>query len=174
MSERCFLEQRWKIRFFLNTYERNAQQIINNIRGLRYMNSQTNMARALQDMREVQFIPRNGDRPEAPNIAILVTDGVNEPSDEDRNLSPVNEAFQAKNRPNDPVQIFTVGVTSDIDENQLRQISSNNRVFRADDFQALSGIINSLTSLICESISGKVTRTLRVCNSRYLLFCTTV
>ena len=155
--------------FFLNTNERRFQNIINSIRGLRYMNTETNMARALKVMREEQFSRQYGDRPEAPNIAILVTDGVNEPSDADRNLNPVDEANQAKNRPNDPIQIYTVGVTSDIDENQLRQISSNNRVFRADDFQQLSRIVRSLATVICEAVQGKVMRKLRACNSMYLI-----
>ena len=141
---------------FLNTFERNAPQIINTIRNLRYLDSKTNMARALIDMRDVQFIRQNGDRPEAPNIAILITDGRNEPSDQDLNLSPVDEANRAKSRPFDPIQIFTVGVTNNVDDNQLRAISSNGQVFRATDFRALSSILNSLTALICTSVQGKV------------------
>ena len=142
--------------FYLNTYERDIQSITNHINGLRYMRSKTNMARALIDMRDVQFIPQNGDRPEAPNIAILITDGRNEPSDQDMHLSPVDEANRAKTRPNDHIQIFTVGITNEIDENQLRAISSNNRVFRANDFQALSNLLYNLTSLICTSSQGNV------------------
>ena len=147
--------------FYLNTYERDIQSITNKIDDLEYKGSKTNMARALIDMRDVQFIPQNGDRPEAPNIAVLITDGRNEPSDEDINLSPVDEANRAKTRPNDPIQIFTVGITNEIDENQLRAISSNNQVFRANDFQALSGILSRLTNLICVAAQGNVKRKLQ-------------
>ena len=150
--------------FYLNTYERDSQSIMNRINTLPYRGSKTNMARALIDMRDVQFIPQNGDRPEAPNIAVLITDGRNEPSDQDMHLSPVDEANRAKTRPNDHIQIFTVGVTNEIDENQLRAISSNNRVFRANDFQALSSLLSNLTNLICTSAQGNVKENSQVYN----------
>ncbi len=139
--------------FYLRTYERDANSIINAIRSLRYTDptAKTNMARALINMRDNQFIRANGDRPEGPNIAILITDGRNEPSDADRNLVPVDEANRAKNRQPDPIQILTVAVGSNTDLNQLRQISSNNRVFQASNFQALSSLINTLSQSVCEA-----------------------
>lgn len=46
------------------------------IQEITYIYGSTNTADALQVMRENMFIPSRGDRRDAPNICVLLTDGV--------------------------------------------------------------------------------------------------
>ena len=107
--------------FFLKTHEQNTFAIINQIRALVNLKTQKNLAEALADMTDVQFTPANGDRPNAPNIAIIITDGQ---SDSDPDRTAVEEAMRAKHRPNNPIEIFAVGINGNINSGELQTISS--------------------------------------------------
>ena len=58
--------------FELNTY-RDKQTILDEIEDMRFLDETTNTSAALRYMRETMFTARNGDRPEADNIAIVIT-----------------------------------------------------------------------------------------------------
>ncbi len=51
------------------------QTVLNAVSNLIYMGGQTNIAEAFQVARDEQFTSWNGDRPDAPNVIIIVTDG---------------------------------------------------------------------------------------------------
>ena len=59
-----------------------------------YIYGSTNTADALKSMSEVMFTPANGDRPDAPNVCILLTDGVSNINS--RRTIPEAEAARAK------------------------------------------------------------------------------
>ena len=60
--------------FYLNSYQ-DKTQMINAVRNMQYLAQQTDIAEAFQVVRDDQLVPGRGDRPEAPNVAIIITDG---------------------------------------------------------------------------------------------------
>lgn len=60
--------------FFLND-TRNSADVVHKILSTHYLGSDTNTASALKLVREGQFRPERGDRPDVPNVVIIVTDG---------------------------------------------------------------------------------------------------
>ena len=63
----------------------------------------TNTAGALQIMRDEMFTPENGDRPEATNVAVLVTDGMSN-KNSGRTIQEANAAHDKD------IHIYAVGV----------------------------------------------------------------
>ena len=61
--------------FFLNTYQ-DKGRMINAVRNVRYMREQTDIIEAFEYVRDQQLIPSRGDRRAVPNVAIIITDGV--------------------------------------------------------------------------------------------------
>ncbi len=145
---------------FLNTYGPNAvTATINDIRALGTRNTQRNLAEALTEAIDVQFTPQNGDRPGAPNIAIIITDGTTNPNP-GTGPSALQEATRAKTRSQDPINIFTVGVNGNIDRAELQAISSNNQAYVATDFTQLNGLVGTVTQAARQVIAtGPSTQT---------------
>ncbi len=138
--------------FFLNTYTDTAS-VTRAVDALPYLESQTNIARAIIDMRDTQFSEVNGDRPNVPNIAVLITDGRNEPSDADRNLDLIAEATRAKRQ---NINIISVAVGPNADRATLTEISAPNAVFEAEDFRGLSDILLRLSEDVCAIVASGI------------------
>ena len=92
----------------------------------------TNTAEALRVMTNEVFQPDNGDRSDAPNVCIVITDG---PSNKDRERT-VTDAVAARDA---GIAIFAVGVGAEVDQEELVAITgSSDRVTYLWDFQELS------------------------------------
>ncbi|KAK3085716.1 hypothetical protein FSP39_007747 [Pinctada imbricata] len=76
----------------------------------------TNMADALSAVRTAMFIPENGDRPDANNIAILITDGYS--NIKDRRTIPEADLTRKDN-----IEVYTIGIDIQ-DLRELRGIAS--------------------------------------------------
>ena len=48
-------------------------ELVEAIRAIDYMFGSTNTADGIKTMRDVMFTPPNGDRPDVPNVAIVIT-----------------------------------------------------------------------------------------------------
>ena len=85
-----------------------------------------------------------GDRAWAPNIALVITDGESNVQEQ----QTIPKANQAKRN---GVRIIAVGVTDQIDFNELTGIASDprNDVFNVTDFRALNNILNQLLITLC-------------------------
>ena len=83
------------------------------VRNMDYDGGYTNTYAGLRTLRRECFGAGNGDRPDVPNIAIVVTDGV--PTLEMNRTQP--EADRVKNA---GIFIMGVGITNQIDEKTLR------------------------------------------------------
>lgn len=130
--------------FNLRTYT-NTFQINNHILGLRYLDGGTNTAAALREMNE-QFRGDRGDRTDAPNVAIVITDGRSQ-----NRQDTIAQAVAARNR---GVQIISVGVTDNVDVNEIQQISSSPQEedrdwFLIADFTRLASLVEAVTSSAC-------------------------
>ena len=63
-----------KNEFYLNTYN-NKMEIKNAILNTKYLKDTTNTAAGMREARTEQFLLARGDRPGAPNVVFLFTDG---------------------------------------------------------------------------------------------------
>lgn len=139
-------------RFYLNTYTTQAQ-VIAAINALTLQGDWSNVAAALTEAQNNQFISARGDRSNANNVVILITP---QRADQSANLvASTAAALRATG-----VQIYAVG-TNTADAAELQTISSppqtlnNNYFFVTSDTQ-LSSLSTTLYSLVCPlSCPGK-------------------
>ena len=110
---------------------------------IRYAPGQTNTGAAINIVREQIFTFQNGDRPDAPDIVLLITDGI---SNINKGLT---EKEAAKSR-KAGLNFFTVGIGLQSDR-ELKQIVDNDykKVFLVDDFTELNAIANDISTKIC-------------------------
>ena len=131
------------VRFDLRQYT-TAEAVKEAIRNLPHLRSTTNTAHGLELMRTAVF-GRPGDRDDVPNVAVLITDG--QPNEREADTLP--EAFRAKQA---GVTIVAVGVTDQVNMDQLRQIASNSDdVITVDNFNRLDDIIVALVQSACSN-----------------------
>ena len=119
------------------------------------MGMTTNTPEALIQTRLQCFNRANGDRSDADNLAIIVTDGV--PFPESRRQPAIEEAKRLRDT---GVVMVSVGITDVIDEAFLREMSSSPQTlgqnyFTASDFGALSTIRRTVVQQTCERIESK-------------------
>ena len=133
--------------FFLDTFETRFQ-VKDAIRHMGYIGSDTNTTGALRLMREEQFHKKHGDRKNVPNIAIVITDG-------ESTIEPERTLREARKARQDDITIFAIGITDEINEEELAGISSkpqkkNKNYFLSTDFDTL---IDMKIKVQCEGLS---------------------
>ncbi len=136
--------------FQLDRYS-NKNDIINAIDRLPFLDQTTNTPAAIRYMRTTMFTPQNGDRPNAANVAIIITDGVPRvPADvnEARRLT-LQEANLARSQ---GINMFTIGVGPELTRDFLTQIAdqpSDTHVFQVDQYRQLETILNQVAAASC-------------------------
>ena len=132
------------IDFHLKDY-RSARAITKAILEIEHVPGQTNIAAALQAMREEMFLQKNGDRPGVPNIGILITDGYSYKNYEET----IPEAKKARER---GIQLFAIGIGLE-DEDEIKRIADDkNRVFGTSNFDTLAQIVYDVRDAICRGL----------------------
>lgn len=139
--------------FSLNTYS-DKNLLENGIRQMTYHSGTTNTGAGINVMHNSEFKLENGDRTDAQNIAIVVTDGSS--NDYDYTISSAEAAHR------DGIKIYSVGVTSSINEEGVRGMASepqlkNENYYLATDFISLTAVADALVSTACKT-SGKITQ----------------
>jgi uncharacterized protein YegL len=134
--------------FFLNSYN-TKQDMINDIQASQIYFGGTNTGGALQNLYTQVFTPMRGDRLDAPDIAIVVTDGKS-----NNETDTMIHAAEAKAR---GIHIIGVGIgLTDISElNVIASPPSHLNVFNVDDFFHLSSIIGDIEEMFVEHCTGK-------------------
>ena len=135
------------IEFHLNQYtdKMSIQQAIANIS---YMGGSTETERALNVMVDEGFSVTNGAREleiGIPRVAVVITDGQSQGPDRVR--VPADRARE------EGIQIFAVGVTSNINEAELNAIANkpnDTYVFEVSNFDAISSIGATLQDNACD------------------------
>ncbi len=136
--------------FQLNQYS-SQRELINAIDRIPFLDQTTNTPAAIRYMRSTMFTARNGDRPNAPNSAIIITDGVPRvPLDinEARRLT-LQEANLARSQ---GINLFTIGIGPELTREFLAQIAdqpTNTHVFQVDQFRQLETILNQVSAAAC-------------------------
>ncbi len=110
-----------------------------------YMYGDTNTADGLKTLRAIMFQPFSGDREDAKNVAVVITDGVSN----SRDWQTIPEAQQCKD---DGIHIVGIGVqlgnVAEIKEIASRPNTTN--TFFADTFQDLVALAPQVADAICE------------------------
>lgn len=143
--------------FYLNTYQ-DKGQMINAVQNMPYIEQQTDIALAFENVRDRQLIPSRGDRPEAPNVAIIITDGKQEPVGRDV-IGIVSSVRRDRQ-----LSVFAVGVGPFIDTFELQGVSGvlqgdgsflqqeGVSWFRSPDFTQVSGLVQGIVTEVCEAV----------------------
>ena len=135
----------------LNDYD-DKNNLKKAILDIAFMGGNTNTAAGIKMMRTQSFSAKNGDRPDAQNIAIVLTDGV---STRNRTLTiPYAEMSHA-----DGIRMIVVGVTNDTDVNEISGIASPPRIedrdyYLAADFHSLKRLAVDITNTACNDAKG--------------------
>ena len=140
---------RSKVNFLLDEYTTRSD-LVDAIRRIPYIGDSTNTAAAIEDMRTKVFTQR-GDRPNVPNMGIVVTDG--ESNIDERNTIP-----NAQRARRDGIIMFAVGITDEVNIAELRGISTNGvegeTYFLSAGFNVTTELVKNIVSQTCERITG--------------------
>lgn len=120
------------------------KKAINNIKRI---TGTTNTADALLKARTVSLLPRHGDRPNVPNIVIVITDG-----NSNNKFKTAEEAKQLQKT----AVIFSIGIGPTVNVNELKAIATGPdiaHVFQVKNFKGLNNIKKELATKTCEGKS---------------------
>ncbi|XP_052234869.1 uncharacterized protein LOC127847186 [Dreissena polymorpha] len=131
------------VQFHLNRYT-TSRDVMAAVDRIPYIYGSTNTADALKSMSEVMFTPANGDRPDAPNVCILLTDGVSNINS--RRTIPEAEAARAKG-----IHLYVIGIalqdTREVDAIATPPAADNS--FHVETFDQLKGLHKTIFSASC-------------------------
>ncbi|CAD5114775.1 DgyrCDS3819 [Dimorphilus gyrociliatus] len=133
--------------FHLNEYS-DKKLLGNAILGIKYLDQNTNTSGGIRVMHEQMFTTANGDRPNAPNIAVVITDGEST-FDKDQTVPEANKA-RDKN-----IIILAIGIGEKTSKSELEGIAnkpSEKFVFNAD-FDTLDSIRKLVVDTACTAVS---------------------
>ena len=111
-----------------------------------YPAGSTNTAQALEVARTVVFIQANGDRVNAPNVVVVITDGAS-------NVNPQLTLPMAEALRNVTDSVITIGVANAV-EAELQGIGNqppvaNETYFILSEFDLLDPLVNQIRGLVC-------------------------
>ncbi|KAH9510213.1 hypothetical protein Btru_043782 [Bulinus truncatus] len=110
---------------------------------IKYTKGFTYTDKVLSETRTKVLVPDKGDRPDARDLVILITDGKST-----RRRPTLREATLIKHRKY--LQLFTIGVTKEIDEVELKTISSRTDMFlNIETFTDLNNYLGIITPVVC-------------------------
>ena len=127
----------------LSQYD-NALDLVNAVTSLDILGGETNIAAALDAGRNMLTDP-NQARQGVPKIAILITDGA-------ANLQTNRTQLSANQTKSAGIEIFTVGITTLVDVNQLRAIAStpvDSHFFYVSNYNQLNNVLSTLVDNSC-------------------------
>ena len=133
------------LEFNLNTYS-TKMDVLTAIEDIPYRYGSTNTADALKTMRTEMYTAANGDRPNVPNICIVVTDGVSNINSR-RTIPEAEEARAAG------IHIYAIGIgltdTTELDGIASKPVEENR--FAVQEFSELRALRDTVFSAFCPS-----------------------
>ena len=137
-------------RFYLNSYH-DKSSLLTAINNLPYRGGSTNTAAAINLLRQSGFTSSNGGRPESqaiPRVGVIITDG--------NSNSYSTTVTAAQNAHDSDITLFSVGIGSNVNNNELNAIASDSSYvstitgFDSSQFEALQ---TTITNEACTSKS---------------------
>lgn len=132
--------------FNLNEYQ-DKNSLKNAIDNIKYLNQNTNTSGGIRVMHEQMFTEANGDRPNVPNIAIVVTDGE---STYDKVLT-IPEADKARQK---NIIMIAIGIGSKTSQIELQGIANkpSSKFVHNADFDTLDSIRRTVVETACTAV----------------------
>ena len=136
--------------FQLNTYQ-GKSAMLRHIERMPYLDQSTNTQEALRYVRTTMFTQRNGDRSFAPNVVIIITDGVPQvPADlnEARRLA-IQEADLLRQQ---GMSVFVIGIGPQITPDVINALANrppSRYTFQVNEFRQLENILSQVASAAC-------------------------
>lgn len=135
------------IQFHLNKYS-DKPSLLKAVENIKWKNQNTNTSGGIYVMDKVMFTSENGDRPRAPNVGIIITDGVSSKNYGAHLTVPYAEEARKRG-----ITLFAIGIGDQISMSELHGIAGNaSNVLLATDFDALSTIKAAIVSKTCDVI----------------------
>ncbi|CAC5383549.1 COL6A [Mytilus coruscus] len=119
----------------------------------------TRMYLGLEYAYDIIYAPGNGERPNVPNVVVILTDGVTNPGHYDnftREVAKKLTQTQAARVRDLPANLFAIGIGNDIDENEVRGMASK-------PSESYSLFVNNFDELNSNFVKKSVLR--KVCGS---------
>jgi uncharacterized protein with von Willebrand factor type A (vWA) domain len=133
------------LQFNLNAYQ-DKLNMFDAIEAIPYIHGSTNTADALKTMRTEMFTPANGDRPDIPNVAIVVTDGVS-------NINSRRTIPEAEQARAEGIHIYAIGIgltdTVELDGIASKPVDDNR--FNVKEFSELRDLRSKVFAALCAS-----------------------
>ena len=127
---------------YLNTFD-DKVALTSHIRQIPYNSGDTNTANAMQMAQNDLFTPQHGDRLNAKNVMIVITDGLSQ--------HPGQTTIVANQLKAAGIQTIAVGVGPNVNLAELKVIVSDPRhVFTVTRFDALPVLHDPLRYIICQ------------------------
>ncbi|XP_036357551.1 uncharacterized protein LOC115209496 [Octopus sinensis] len=148
--------------FALNSYN-DKNLVLKGINSIPYRGGNTKTHKALNYLRTTSFTQAAGDRKDAPNIAIILTDG--------KSNNQRETITAARKLRNANVIVFAIGIGNNLNELELKEIGNSptdKYVFTVKDFDALKSIESELIKKTCEAdpCDAKPCKNSGVCKSK--------
>jgi collagen type VI alpha len=136
--------------FQLNNFT-NAAEMFPVVSAARFLDENTNTSGGLYVAKNVMFTEENGDRPKAPNMAIVITDGEST-YDHDKTIPYAQEAKNAG------ILLISIGVGDKVSKDELDGIASvggdgKPLVFQVGSYDMLIQIQDTLARVACDPIA---------------------
>lgn len=126
-----------QLQFYLDDFDSEAD-IITAVNNLTFITGNTVTGRALEMARTQIFDITAGDRPGAPNIIVVLTDGIS--------TNPNVTQEEADILRNSNTLVITIGIGPYLDANELKNLATDSRfIFRVGDFDKLQNIVENIT-----------------------------
>lgn len=127
--------------FNLNKFTDSAS-IVNAINRIPYPAGGTYTSAALKYAGTNSFTPASGDRPDAKNVLVVITDG--------KSADPAKTQAEAQALKQQGAIIIAIGIGNGIDKNELNGIASGpGFVLNVDDFDALPKVYGTIHEFSC-------------------------
>ena len=144
-----------RVAFTLNTHTRKID-VENAVLGVEYLGSKTDTSAALRLARTGIFQPNLGDRPNVVNAIIILTDG------ESTSDPPDTVQVAQSLRVDDFINIYTIGITNNVIEEQIRQMSGLRNTatpgvvgvnyFLSPTFTFDEALVRSISQSVCRDV----------------------
>lgn len=129
-----------KVHFYLDDFDV-RENLIESVMRLPFQGGKTNTAAALRLLHERMFALENGDRPDADNIAIVVTDG-------NSNVNPEDTFTEAIKVKTDNIRVIVVSVgelfVNELEIEGIASLPTEENIIHVNSYETLESIAAEL------------------------------
>ncbi|KAL4238702.1 hypothetical protein ACF0H5_003409 [Mactra antiquata] len=137
------------LEFYLNRYSTKSS-LLSAIQRIPYTSGNTRTDLAIKYVADQMFLNAHGDRPDANDYVIILTDGAS--------TQPNDTLREAQNLKQQGATVLSIGIGSSVNKAELNGIASDkHHVFTVDSFDALKTIREDVKKAACEVVSQTVT-----------------